>query len=103
MASPPPDRPTAAAFLDAIAQQVARHYAAGLPPPAASVAAARDRARAVLHELDLAAGADRLLTEPPMLAAFFGNLDLLFEHGDPGADRAALLVMTALERLDGSG
>lgn len=39
----------------------------------------------------------RLLAEPAMLAAFFQNLDLLFEHGAPGAKVVSLLLMRAME------
>ncbi len=41
--------------------------------------------------------ARRLLAEPAMLAAFFQNLDLLYEHGAPGADAVALVLMRAME------
>lgn len=37
-----------------------------------------------------------------MLAAFFQNVDLLYQVGDPAADRVSRWIMTALER-PGSG
>lgn len=42
----------------------------------------------------------RLAAAPPLLAAFFQNVDLLYEHHDPGADAVSGLVMHALEILE---
>ena len=41
---------------------------------------------------------DRLLEDPPLAAAIFQNVDLLFTHGHPGADAVGSLVMRVVER-----
>ena len=41
--------------------------------------------------------APRLLAEPPLAAAFFQNLDLLYTHASTHADAMSLLLMRTLE------
>lgn len=79
-------------FLDAVAAQVARH--------GGEERAAGERALALLRDPDAPDAPARLVAEPPMLAAFFQNVDLLYLHHDPRADRVAGLVMRALELLE---
>ncbi len=72
---------------------------------AAHAASGREIACRVVELLDDPAApgaAQRLAADPPTLASFFQNADLLFEHGFAGADAVALLVMRALEILDPS-
>jgi hypothetical protein len=38
-----------------------------------------------------------LLGNPPLLAAFFQNLDLLYQHDAPGAPAVSLLLMRTME------
>jgi hypothetical protein len=85
--------PSAFPFLEAVTEQVAHR---GEPRDEREVGA---RALALLLD-PLAEGAEaRLLEDPAMLAAFFQNVDLLFDHHDPGADPVAALVMRALETM----
>jgi hypothetical protein len=44
-----------------------------------------------------------LAADPPLLAAFFQNVDLLYRYGHPHADAVGALVMRALEALDEAG
>jgi hypothetical protein len=44
-----------------------------------------------------------LAADPPLLAAFFQNVDLLYRHGYPHADAVGALVMGAVELLDEAG
>lgn len=96
------------AFLDAVSRHVT--FGLGADPLAADddgvrVRDARAVALRVLRDagaLDLPADAStldaaarRLLADPPMLAAFFQNLDLL--DAGPRADAVALLLMRAME------
>jgi hypothetical protein len=100
--------PTAAPFLRAVAHQVT--YALGADPAGqdtgAHESAAEQRALALLRDAGAFGEAEipplddvarRLLAEPAMLAAFFQNLDLLFEHRAPGANAVSLLLMRAME------
>lgn len=83
--------PSALSFLEAVTGQVAHR---GDPQDEREVG---QRALALLLHPGAENAAARLVGEPPMLAAFFQNVDLLFEHHDPGADAVAGLVMRALE------
>jgi hypothetical protein len=58
---------------------------------------------AVGDDASVTAAANDLATEPPLLAAFFQNLDLLPPAGFPPADAVGLLVMLALSRLEETG
>ena len=101
--------PALVPFLNAVAHQVT--YALGAEPGAGvgsgGEAEAERRALALLRDAGALAGdaslpplddvARRLLAEPPMLAAFFQNLDLLFEHRVQGAEAVSLLLMRAME------
>ena len=93
--------PGALLFAEAVfAQLVGPAGALRSAPPAVRDALA-------LHLLDLvlgsAAGAAddllalRLLAEPPLAAAFFQNLDLLYAHDSPHADAMSAVLMRALE------
>ena len=71
---------------------------AGAPP------AARDALELHLADVVLAAAAAdpdalarRLLAEPPLAAAFFQNLDLLYTHASTHADALSALLMRTLE------
>ena len=105
----PEERRALAPFLDAVARQVA--YGLGADPHSSDAESraidAEKRAVSVLRDAGAAgvpssaeafdAAARRLLAEPPMLAAFFQNLDLLFEHRAAGAEAVARLLMRAME------
>ena len=93
--------PGAIAFAEAVfAQLLGPAGALGSAPPAA-----RDALALQLTDLllDSASGAsddalaERLLAEPAVAAAFFQNLDLLYEHPSPLADAVSALLMRALE------
>jgi hypothetical protein len=84
--------PSALPFLEAATEQVAHR---GDPQDEREVG---ERALALLRDPETEDAAARLVREPPMLAAFFQNVDLLFEHRDPRAGAVAGLVMRALER-----
>jgi hypothetical protein len=93
-------------FAEAVVMQMARP--AGDPPDAARE---RDTALRVARLLALRerppSVADRrasslLQEDAVLLAAFFQNVDLLYDAGDPEADRVSRWIMTALER-PGSG
>jgi hypothetical protein len=94
-------------FLEAVVVQAAFPLGLDVAP---AEQAERERTVARLA-LELVAGAGRkeegdgaehtaaarLRREPALLAAFFQNVDLLYEHGFAGADAVSLLVMRALE------
>ena len=96
-------------FLDAVATHVA--FGLGADPADASTTErmidARVAALAVLGDCGALGGrreqervdaaARLLLANPPLLAAFFQNLDLLYHHGAPGATEVSLLLMRAME------
>lgn len=105
----PEERRALAPFLDAVSRQVA--YGLGADPHSSDAETraidAEERAMTVLQDAGAVgepstsegvdAAARRLLAEPPMLAAFFQNLDLLFEHRASGAEAVARLLMRAME------
>lgn len=95
-------RATALPFLAEVTGQVAHRHGEG-GSPAQREAAVGARALDLLLAPDGDAAAARLAAEPPMLAAFFQNVDLLYAHRDPGADPVAALVMRALERAEELG
>ena len=73
-------------------------------PLAGAPLAARDALERHLADVVLAtpgpdpdALARRLLAEPPLAAAFFQNLDLLYTHSSPSADSMSALLMRTLE------
>ena len=102
-----------AAELEPFLEAVAAHVTFGLgadPSDGATVerqATARLATLGVLHacgalggspdpaQVDAAARA--LLANPPLLAAFFQNLDLLYQHRAPEATKVSLLLMRAME------
>lgn len=88
-------------FLHAVAAQVAGHRATPGAAAAAHLDAARADARAVVHERDADTAARCLLRDPPLLAAFFQNADLLFEHDSEFANPISAIVMRALELIGG--
>lgn len=59
-----------------------------------------DRAASALRAGDgsaLAEGAFELASSPPLLAAFYQNIDLLYADGFADADAVSALIMRALE------
>ena len=96
-------------FLDAVATHVA--FGLGADPTDASTTErmidARQAALGVLADCGALGGprehdrvdaaARLLLANPPLLAAFFQNLDLLYHHGAPGSAEVSLLLMRAME------
>ncbi|MDP9349132.1 MAG: hypothetical protein M3P24_08330 [Gemmatimonadota bacterium] len=85
--------PSAFPFLEAVTGQVAHR---GDPRDEWEVG---KRALALLLDPRGEGAEARLLAEPPMLAAFFQNVDLLFDHHDEAAEPVAALVMRALEAM----
>jgi len=102
---PPELGPRALPFATAVVAQVAHPLGA----PAAAHPSRRERAvgRRLVRLLAASVGdapaveraADALAGDPPLLAAAFQNVDLLYAHACPAADRVSLLVMGAIERL----
>ena len=95
-------------FLDAVVTHVA--FGLGADPAHATPERLADARRAVLTVLAdsgalgggrdpdrVDAAARSLLARPPLLAAFFQNLDLLYHHGAPGATEVSLLLMRVME------
>lgn len=101
----------AAAFVEAVTVQAA--FPLGLDaPPREWARRERAVADAVLSLLmDAGTGGAgpapgapaQLRHDPPLLAAFFQNVDLLYAHGYRDADAVSALVMRALEGLDEDG
>ena len=91
--------PAALPFAEAVfAQLVGPAGALAGAPPAARDALAVHLADTLLAGArDPEAAAPRLLAEPPLAAAFFQNLDLLYASASPHADAISLLLMRALE------
>lgn len=89
-------RARALPFLAAAAQQVAGHTREGAD-------AAGERALSVLLTPDPGAAARVLIAEPVLFAAFFQNLDLLYDAADPGADATSAIVLAALELAGHAG
>ncbi|HET6764777.1 MAG TPA: hypothetical protein VFH27_13925 [Longimicrobiaceae bacterium] len=95
-------------FVRAVVQQLCASTGAyGQPEEGAAEArverAARgfvDRAMSGEPPAELGAG---LADDVPLLAAFFQNVDLLYEHGYAQADAVSGLIMAALERLEAAG
>jgi hypothetical protein len=90
-------RASAFAFAEAVVAQAA--VPLGSPEPPVGRDAAEERTArlvlALLLEPDAANHAATLRAEPALLAAMFGNIDLLFGHGDPGAAAISALVLDA--------
>jgi hypothetical protein len=92
-------------FAEAVVAQVA--HPLGGPPVARPARRERAVGRRVLRLLEGSVGtaaeveraARALAAEPPLLSAAFQNVDLLYAHRCPAADRVSLLVMGAIERL----
>ena len=95
-------------FLDAVVTHVA--FGLGADPANATAERLADARRAALtvladcgalgggRDTDRADAAARLLlAHPPLLAAFFQNLDLLYHHGAPGSTEVSLLLMRVME------
>ena len=82
-------------FASAVVTQLARGAGAGAEAAIARRVAAMVRASAG-GPLEVAAEA--LCADPPLFAAFFQNLDLLFAAPVPEADAVSGLVMAALAR-----
>ena len=108
----PTQPPELEPFLSAVASHVA--FALGAEPAGIDDASTAERlgdarraALAVLADCGALGGpreaarvdaaALTLLANPPLLAAFFQNLDLLYAHGAPGATEVSLLLMRAME------
>lgn len=99
----------AAPFVEAVTLQASRPL--GVPDTGVNPAERERRtARTVLEMLRLATAAEvdggasgaaeALSRYPELHAAFFQNIDLLYEHGYIHADPVAVLVMRAVERLE---
>lgn len=86
-------------FILAAAEQLALHRGPDGDPdePRLLIESLLDGARS---DTGRAAVAARLAGDPPLLAIFFQNVDLLYEHGDPDADAVSLAVMEALGALE---
>jgi hypothetical protein len=82
-------------FASAVVTQLARGAGAGAEAAIARRVAAMVRAPGT-GPLEVAAEA--LRADPPLFAAFFQNLDLLFDAPAAEADAVSGLVMAALER-----
>jgi hypothetical protein len=97
-----------------ISQLLAPHDTDAVPPTAEQVRHLGDRV-VTLVQAAAEAGAERapsaqheaaavaLAHDAPMLAAFFQNIDLLYEAECPDANAVSSTVMRALERLEASG
>ena len=97
-----------------ISQLLAPHDTNGVPPSADHVRQLGDRVVALVQAA-AESGAERgaaaqpeavaaaLAHDAPMLAAFFQNIDLLYEAECPDANAVSTTIMRALERLEGSG
>ncbi|HET6231990.1 MAG TPA: hypothetical protein VFE05_18095 [Longimicrobiaceae bacterium] len=94
-------------FVDAVVAQVARPLGVRDVP-----ASAEARVRAVVANLIARASdptpaarvpAELLVADLVLLAAFFQNVDLLYDGGYAHADAVSMLVMHALELLDRTG
>ena len=94
-------RTAALPFLTAIAEQIgqADGKQSATAEPLLEGQHTVENALLLLRQPEAADAADRLATDPVMLAAFFQNVDLLYEHGYREADAVAALVMHAVERL----
>jgi|GEM_PF-3352017 len=99
-------------FLDAVAAQLGAPLEVGGRPRAPE--REREAARAALHVLLAAtapgeegggvdAAAALLTNDPPLLAVFFGNVDLLFAAGYPGADAVGMAVVQAAWLVEREG
>ena len=109
---PDPSDPTLDPFVAAVVRQLAYPPATAVPD---GVVAGDGDARAesvagALRRLvaDAAAAGDRVETaaaklaaDVTLLASLFQNVDLLYEHGYAQADAVSMLVMRAMEKLDG--
>jgi hypothetical protein len=84
-------------FASAVVTQLARGAEVGADMEIARRVAAMVRASST-GPLEVAAEA--LRSDPPLFAAFFQNLDLLFGAPVPESDAVSGLVMAALERVE---
>jgi hypothetical protein len=101
----------AAPFLEAVVLQAALPL--GLDEPVEGWTARERQTAAEALRLLLGAAAPggpsvpdaaaRLRGDPRLLAAFFQNIDLLYEHGPAAADAVSLLVMQALDAPGDAG
>ena len=93
--------PRAVDFARAVVLQLLGTGAADAEPSRGDLVAAADRVAGALAlaEGDLPAAllAPLLLRDPPLLAAIFQNLDLLYAAGYLRADRLSLLLAEAVE------
>jgi hypothetical protein len=108
----------AAPFIEAVTVQRARPLGADPRPPEAQREEDRDVAAAVLGLVraataarepagdgrqTMAESANRLRSDPSLLAAVFQNIDLLYRHGYSHADAVSEMVMRALATLPTGG
>jgi hypothetical protein len=108
----------AAPFVEAVTVQRARPLGADPRPPEAQREEDRDVAAAVLGLVraataarepareccqTMAESANRLRSDPSLLAAVFQNIDLLYRHGYSHADAVSEIVMRALATLQTGG
>ena len=92
-----PEPSTATAFLNAVQRQLGA--AGGEQPPTGEVESLLLGAQH-LSDVERATVAQQLVDQPVLLSVLFQNVDLLYEHGHPGADALSLVIMKALEILD---
>lgn len=100
------DGPAALPFLEAVAAQLGAPLRVGgrARSPAGERAAARTAARLLrLAASDPEAAAAVLAGDPPLLAVFFGNADLLFRAGYRGADAVGAATVHAAWLLEPPG
>ncbi|MDB4949236.1 MAG: hypothetical protein JWM27_1885 [Gemmatimonadetes bacterium] len=108
----PADDPHGAAPDSPFVREIVREVAfplgtsAGTADPAERSALVERTVRALVR--DAAGDADaredaarRLASQPPLLAAFFQNADLLYDERHPSADAVSAAVMRAVELLGG--
>lgn len=101
---------TAGPFVEAVTFQ--HSHPLGIDPAEPATQRERRSARLVLEVLRASCGsqseraareaADLLASDPALHAAFFQNIDLLYEYRYAQADAVAAMVMRALEHLEPS-
>jgi hypothetical protein len=94
-----PSDPSAEPFVAAVVRQIAEPFAT----PAEDRPDAEGLRRRILHLLGKSvddAGRE-LAADVVLLASFFQNVDLLYEHGFARADHVSAAIMRAMEAMGG--